>query len=388
MTSRFWILAGGLLLIPCFSAVWAADANLDAHLKTLRAVGPKGAGHREAVAASQAASQADPAQLTQILAAMDGANPIATNWLSGVAEAVAQRAPGPKAVPVQQLESFLADTKHAPRARRLAYELIANVDRTAESRLIPKLLNDPSLELRRDAVALALANAANAEENEARLNAYQNALRAARDQDQIKIAADAIKKLEGQVDLPLHYGFVQTWKIVGPFDNIDDKGWDVAYPPEEKIDLKARYAGQKGEIRWVETTTSDEHGVVDLTKVLDKHKGAIAYAYAEFVSDKEQEVEFRFASWNANKLWLNGHLLTANHIYHANMPFDQYVGRGKLHKGKNAILLKIAQNEQTEMWAQTWSFHLRVCDAIGTAVLSQDRPSATSASLRQRRANR
>src|SRR5687768_12941212 len=136
MLSRTWILAGGLLLIPCLPAARGADADLSAHLEALRNVGPQGAGHREAAAAAKAASKADPSQLTTILAAMDGANPIAMNWLAGVAEGVAQRAPGPKAVPVKALETFLADTKHAPRGRRLAYELIAAVDSSAEARLI------------------------------------------------------------------------------------------------------------------------------------------------------------------------------------------------------------------------------------------------------------
>jgi hypothetical protein len=381
MNPKAWILAGGLLLIPCFLAARGADPELASHLKTLRAVGPKGAGHRDAVAAAQAACKADPSQLTTILAAMDGANPIATNWLRGVAEAVAQRAPGPKAVPVSDLEAFLADTRHSPRGRRLAYELIAAIDDTAESRLIPKLIDDPSLELRRDAVAGALANAAMASSKEAQLAAYQQVFRHLRDHDQIKATADKIKELGGKVDLPLHYGFVTTWKILGPFDNVSDKGWDVAYPPEEKVDLKAKYAGQKGEIRWFESATSDELGNVDLNKVLDKHKGAIAYAYAEFVSDKEQVVELRLGCINANKVWLNGELLTANHVYHANTSIDQYLARGKLQKGKNAILLKIAQNEQTEEWAQDWKFQLRVCDAIGTAVLSQDRATGAAASL-------
>jgi len=381
MISRTWILAGGLLLIPCLLAARGADAELSSHLKTLRAVGPKGAGHRDAVAASQAASKADPSQLTTILAAMDGANPIATNWLRGVAEAVAQRATVSKALPIRNLESFLADTSHSPRGRRLAYELIAVSDETAESRLIPRLIDDPSLELRRDAVALALANAAAASGKDAQLAAYQKTFRSCRDHDQIKQAADKIKQLGGKVDLPLHYGFVTTWRILGPFDNVNDKGWDAAYPPEEKVDLKAKYPGQKGEIGWIEATTSDEVGNVDLNKVLDKHKGAIAYAYAEFVSDKAQEVDLRLGCINANKIWLNGELLTANHVYHANTSIDQYLARGKLNKGKNTILLKVAQNEQTEEWAQEWRFQLRVCDAIGTAVLSQDLPSAASASL-------
>jgi hypothetical protein len=381
MIPKTWILAGGLLLIPCFLAARGADADLANHLKTLRAVGPKGAGHRDAVAAAQAASKADPSQLTTILAAMDGANPIATNWLRGVAEAVAQRAAGPKALPVRDLEAFLADTSHSPRGRRLAYELIAAIDETAESRLIPRLIDDPSLELRRDAVARALANSAKASGKEAQLAAYQKVFRHCRDHDQIKATAAKIKELGGKVDLPLHYGFVATWKIVGPFDNVNDKGWDLAYPPEEKIDLTAKYAGQKGEIGWIESTTSDELGSVDLNKVLDKHKGAIAYAYCEFISDKDQQVDLRLGCINANKVWLNGELLTTNHVYHANTSIDQYLARGKLKKGKNAILLKIAQNEQTETWAQDWKFQLRVCDSIGTAVLSHNRATAASAFL-------
>jgi hypothetical protein len=381
MISRTWILAGGLLLIPCLLAARGADAELAIHLKTLRAVGPKGAGHRDAVSASLAASKADPSQLTTILAAMDGANPIATNWLRGVAEAVAQRAAGTKSLPVGDLEAFLADNRHSPRGRRLAYELIAAIDESAESRLIPTLIDDPSLELRRDAVALALANAAKTSGKDAQMAAYQKVFRHCRDHDQIKATADKIKELGGKIDLPLHYGFVTTWKIIGPFDNVSDKGWDLAYPPEEKVNLKAKYAGQKGEIGWIETTTSEELGNVDLNKVLDKHKGAIAYAYAEFVSDKVREVDLRLGCINANKVWLNGELLTANHVYHANTSIDQYLARGKLKKGKNAILLKIAQNEQTEAWAQEWRFQLRVCDSIGTAVLSQDRATGASALL-------
>jgi hypothetical protein len=207
------------------------------------------------------------------------------------------------------------------------------------------------------------------------------AFRSARDHDQIKVSADKIQELGGKVDLPLHYGFVMTWKIAGPFDNVGDKGWDVAYPPEEKVDFKASYKGQKGEVRWIETTTSDEHGAVDLNKVLANYKGAIAYAAAEFVSDKDQKVDFRLGCINANKIWLNGELLTANHVYHANTSIDQYLTRGKLKKGRNVILLKIAQNEQTEAWAQDWKFQLRVCDSIGSAILSQDRITGASASL-------
>ena len=369
---------GLVLAVPLCAQ--AADADLAKNLARVRAVGMKGEGHREAGAAAKALANASPADLPVILAAMDGTSVLAENWLRGIAEAVAQKQSGGK-LPVAELEKFLRQTNHSPRARRLAYEMISGVDKSAEKRLIPTLLDDPSLELRRDAVALALTDAAQAEGKEASTAAYRKAFQSARDNDQIKQAADKLKELGAAVDLPTHYGFLLTWQIIGPFDNTGDKGWDIAYPPEAKVDLAAKYAGLKGEIHWKETTSKDEFGLVDLTKALDKHKGAIAYATTEFVSEKDQAVDLRLGCINANKIWLNGEELTANHVYHAGQEIDQYLAKGKMKKGKNAILLKICQNEQTEKWAQGWQFQLRICDTIGTAVLSQDRPLAKTAAL-------
>lgn len=379
MILRNGLLTWGLVIaVPVFCS--AADAELSKNLAKVRGVGVKGEGHREAGAAAKALASANAADLPVILAAMDGTNVLAENWLRGIAEAVAQKQAGGK-LPVAELEKFLAQTKHSPRARRLAYELIAKVDETAQARLIPTLLNDPSLELRRDAVALALADAAKVEGKDALKAAYRKAFAAARDNDQIKEAAAKLRDLGDTVDLPTHYGFLLTWQIIGPFDNTGDKGWNIAYPPEDKIDLAAAYPGLKGEISWKEATSKDDYGMVDLTKVLDKHKGAIAYASTEFISEKDQDVDLRLGCINANKVWLNGEELTANHVYHAGQEIDQYLAKGKMKKGKNAILLKICQNEQTEMWAQNWQFQFRVCDSIGTAILSQDRPLAKTAFL-------
>jgi hypothetical protein len=119
-------------------------------------------------------------------------------------------------------------------------------------------------------------------------------------------------------------------------------------------------------------------GIVDLNKAIGKHMGVIGYAYAEFIAEREGDVELRLGCINGNKIWLNGKLLTANHVYHTGQQVDQYVGKGRLVAGRNTILLKIAQNEQKEDWAQNWQFQLRVCDRIGTAILSQDRPADTS----------
>lgn len=369
----------GLAALYLATSSPAPAADLAPALAKLRAVAPQGAGHAEAVVAAKSVSQASAADLPQILAAMDGANDIATNWLRIAAESVAQR--GGK-LPIADLEKFLADTKRSPRGRRLAYELIAKVDANAESRLIPTLLDDPSTELRRDAVALLLSDAAKITDKPQAVAANQKALFHARDLDQIKAAAAKLVELGEKPDIAGHMGFVMAWKLIGPFDNVDDKGWDTPYPPEEKVDLTAEYEGQKGKVKWFDHATTDDYGNVDLTKALDKHKGAVAYAYAEFLADRDQPCDLRLGSINANKIWLNGKLLTENHVYHANSAVDQYFAKGELKKGKNTILLKVCQNEQTEAWAQNWQFQLRVCDVIGTAILSQDRPTAKVAFAR------
>jgi len=155
--------------------------------------------------------------------------------------------------------------------------------------------------------------------------------------------------------------------------------FDAVYPPEQGIDLNATYDGKEGQVGWIEHTTDDSQGMVDLNKALEKHMGAVAYAFHEFDSAEEQYAELRLGCICANKVWLNGELLSANEVYHAGVRFDQYVGKSKLRKGKNQILVKICQNEQTENWAQDWEFQLRVCDQYGTAILSQSRPAKLSA---------
>ena len=376
-----FLLNTNLLIAMALGVLWAhgsnvqaaeEDSELNQALAVIRAVGPKGEGNGPASKAAQTVAKAKGDQLTTILAAMDGTGVLAENWLRGAAEAVAdQTLKATGKLPVDDLEAFLFETEHAPRARRLAYEFLVEVDQKTPDRLMPKLLDDPSLELRRDAVQRVLDEAEAAKEDDARIKAFQTALQYARDLDQVKLCTDALEKLGQEVDTAKHLGFVLDWKIIGPFDNRDKRGFDIVYPPEKELDYTAQYSGlTDSEVAWIDYETDDGYGIVDLTKALDKHKGAVAYAAAEFEVPEAREVDFRLGCINANKLWVNGELVTANEVYHAGMNVDQYNGTVKLKPGKNTILLKICQNEQEESWAQRWQFQLRVTDSLGGAVSS------------------
>ena len=215
-----------------------------------------------------------------------------------------------------------------------------------------------------------------APDDDAKKPLYQTAFAASRDVDQIKDLAEKLKKLDGEVDLPTHFGFIMKWQLIGPFDNVGGKGFNTAFPPETEIKLDAKYPGKSGELAWTEHTTTDPYGMVDLNTALGKNKGAAAYAFAEFRSDGARPVEIRLGCINAVKLWVNGKLLDSREVYHSGTQIDQYIARADLQPGANQILVKICENEQTESWAQDWQFQLRVCDAVGTAVLSQDRVAA------------
>ena len=367
---------GAIAVSPAFAAETPAGEIAES-LRALEQVGPEGAGHRGAQAAWKKLAAVDAVNLPVLLAALDEAGPLEANWIRSAIDTIAARQQSAgRPLPVAAIEGFLRDRSHAPRARRLAFELLAAADPTAPDRWIPQMLDDPSVELRRDAVGRLIDQAAalaTKEQNDAATKTYQQALSAARDLDQLQSAADALKKLGIETDLPKQLGLITQWKVVGPFDNSGGKGYATVYPPEEGIDLAKAYPGKTDELHWQDAASTDPLGHVDLNRALGTQKGVVGYAYAEFKSDRRQPVELRLGSDNAFQLFLNGKRINDAEIYHSFTSFDQYIARGVLEPGVNQILVKLCQNEQTEEWAGDWKFQLRVCDATGGAILSEDR---------------
>jgi hypothetical protein len=365
-----WLLAFALILLaPDFSL--AADSK--SLLDRIRAVGGEGAGNVEAGKAWRELVQLGPDVLLDILQAFDKADPIAANWLRSAVDTIAERELAAKRpLPADKLESFVRDTKHAGAARGLAYEWLSKVDSTAPGRLLPGMLNDPGQELRREAIEVALKDAKPLLDKKGKaepIAAYRKLLSAARDRDQVDRIAKTLKDLGEPVDLTRQFGFITRWMVVGPFDNTGRSGFQKAFPPEERIDLSANYAGKKGaELRWAEYTSNDPYGVVDINKAIGKHMGVAGYAYAVVTSPAERTVQLRAGSNNAVKIFLNGKEIYFRDEYHHGMRMDQHIGAGTLRAGRNEILIKICQNEQTEEWAQNWSFQLRICDELGGTV--------------------
>jgi len=359
------------------AAAIAMAASVPDAIRTLKAIGPEGRGNAEAAGAWQELSNADARQLTVILAGMDGADDLALNWLRTAVDVVATRqlSMGGK-LPIEALEKYIKDTRHHPRSRRLAYELVQRGDSQAAQQMLPGMLDDPSTELRRDAVQQVVDDAAglrrSGRTNDA-VSRFQTALKSARDVDQVEAIAKQLKELGHQVRLPSVFGWLTTWKVVGPFDSTGGAGFEKVYPPETGVDLKAEYDGQSGKVRWQDLQAKGDYGLVDFNAPFGSLKGAAGYAYHEFYSDQARPAELRLGCKNAWKIWVNGQFLFGRDEYHRGMEIDQYRLNAQLKSGRNTILVKLCQNEQKEDWTKEWEFQLRVTDALGTPIRSAKR---------------
>ena len=353
-----------LLLVSLSPSLFA---NTQSAIRDILDVDAEGRGNSKASKAWSQLASGGADSIPTLLKAMNDANGLAANWLRSAVDTIAQK--NASSLPVEALQKFLNDPSNNAKARRLAYELIAQAQPTRADKLIQGMLDDPSVELRRDAVQRVLDSAKTRES--AKL--YRKALDAARDVDQINIAKTALEDAGQKVDLPRHFGFLMHWKVIGPFDNTERKGFSVAYPPEKEINFTKSYPGKDGNVKWSDFKTADTYGMVDINEPYGHLKEVVAYAHHTYHATEARTAEIRLGCKNAWKIWLNDKLVFERDEYHRGMRIDQYTLPVLLAKGENTLLIKLCQNEQKESWTDQWQFQMRICDATGTALLAQNR---------------
>lgn len=358
----------------------AVATSFDEAVKTVRNA-EVGVGADEAVQSAWRTLAATPvSEIPRLLDAMKGASPLAENWLRSAVDAVTDRA-GSEDSLAETLLGYVRDTANAPRARRTAYDVVRRLQPELAESLLDEAIDDPSLEMRYDAIARLIEKATAAPEAE-QAALYRLALKSARTLEQVETIAEGLEDLGESVAIGEELGFVTAWRAVGPFDNREGIGFAKAYPPEASLDVDAEYTGHdeegpQGPFGWKDYSTSDRLGEVQLNDAIGSHKGAVGYAWAVITSESEQMIEVRLQSVAATKVWVNGKLVATNAIYHSGSAFDQYVADAQLKAGDNDVLVKVCQNEQTQPWAQTWPFALRITGTAGDPLEGVSQPLAT-----------
>lgn len=140
--------------------------------------------------------------------------------------------------------------------------------------------------------------------------------------------------------------WTSQWQLVGPFDNTDNKGFEAVYPPERGVDLKARYPGKEGEVRWKKVSLNNEV-VFDIRKHL-KFDDAVCYLYHTLESDRAVSVNASLGSDDGVVVWANGVKVFSHDVSRGAAPNqDRFVL--PLKQGQNEILVKVTNRNSD--WA-------------------------------------
>ncbi len=104
---------------------------------------------------------------------------------------------------------------------------------------------------------------------------------------------------------PREWLFIDTWYIIGPFDNVARVNLNKAFPPETVIDLDATYIGKDGrEVRWDFTQARDRERP-GFTVPRNAEEYGIWYGYTEIYLDEARDLWVAVGSDDKSNIWLN-----------------------------------------------------------------------------------
>ena len=134
------------------------------------------------------------------------------------------------------------------------------------------------------------------------------------------------------------------WYSAGPFDNTEKAGFDFAYPPEKKVDLKATYDGKGGaKVAWKEYAAFQPGKINDLHKLFpDVRKDAVVYLYHTFESPKSFKLPISFGSDDYISVFVNGKRVL-HEQYVGGASADQFLAVADVKEGTNELLIKVCQ---------------------------------------------
>jgi hypothetical protein len=165
------------------------------------------------------------------------------------------------------------------------------------------------------------------------------------------------------------YPSINAWMLIGPFDNPADAGLDIAFPPEQNLDLAAEYFKADGsKLAWGKgfrglESPLDAEFYVDLNKYFGgEFSNSAGYAFTYLYSPNDTLVYLTLGSDDGVAVWVNGECIHRNAVTRAYAPKQDKVAMN-LKAGNNTLLLKIIQG------TGGWGFSANVEEENGAPAL-------------------
>lgn len=135
--------------------------------------------------------------------------------------------------------------------------------------------------------------------------------------------------------------YIDTWYVIGPWENHGKIDYSVIHPPEYEINFDAVYQGKEGEkgepkaLRW-QFTQSD---MIRVTPP-DEESNATYYAYTELYFEEDADMLLAIASDDASKVWIND-MVVWEDLGLSPWKIGEGFRKVFFHKGYNTLLVRI-----------------------------------------------
>jgi transglutaminase-like putative cysteine protease len=160
-------------------------------------------------------------------------------------------------------------------------------------------------------------------------------------------------------------GFVQSWRVIGPFDNEGKTGFAREYPPEAQrmaaVDMAGQYEGRERPVSWrMYPENITQGGYVSFDAVFRPNANVCGYAETFVESSRAQPLSLWLGGGGAVRVWWNGNVVHEDTAYRTPHPDRSVVVVGA-NQGLNRVLVKACASDGV------WGFYMRVRDPRGEA---------------------
>jgi hypothetical protein len=182
------------------------------------------------------------------------------------------------------------------------------------------------------------------------LDAFKSVLREEwMSSERIQKLSEKVRRYESDEFVQM-LGFVERFKVIGPFGGPGADCFNTVYPPEQRIDS----------LDW-RTVSTDSTGYLNFLDHLSPTDWVCAYAYCKIVSPQARSAQIRLGTNDTATLWFNGEKVLSKNVERSASP-DSDILPVRLRKGENTILIKVCNTEFN------WGLYLRLSDRDGVAL--------------------
>ena len=169
---------------------------------------------------------------------------------------------------------------------------------------------------------------------------------------------------------PSDWMYVDSWYVLGPFDNARRENLDKKFPPETVVDLNATYSGKDNQpVRWEFAQTGEPRLTPTFRNFHPERKRPappgdywtggleyiIYYAYTELYFEQARDLWIAVGSDDFSKVWIEDQLVWSSGKQQKSWRVDEGLRKVHFKQGLNRVLYRVENG-----WHGT-DFSLVIC---------------------------